>query len=95
VSRPALTVLRGAGSPAPARSLAAHWVECAQLDDLELVALERARDSANRQTTLEQLCRALDELRAIRDQRIAADRRLRRAQLEADGLRWLKAVRGG
>jgi hypothetical protein len=86
VSRPAFTLLPGSSEPGPASPyrLLDYWSRA------EDKALEEASAAP-----LGQLIPALDRVATIRAQRQAAERRVRRVELEREGRRWLWVAGGG
>ncbi len=82
----ALTLHRG--TPTHRLTLSACFHECERLDDLEITVL-RELQSTPRGGIDDELHR---RWWLVREQRMAAERRLRRAMCEADGVRWLGVV---
>lgn len=82
--KPALTLHHG--TPSRSRSLVALICDAARYDQAEFDAL----DTLNRSDYGEEFERASEWLATVRAMRISADLRLRRAELEARGLPWLR-----
>jgi hypothetical protein len=74
--------------PAARLHLGRCWLECIRLDRLELAALQAACDAP-----IGGMSERLAVVDGIRERRRAAERKLWRAQAEADGLPWLEVKR--
>jgi hypothetical protein len=86
VGSPALQVVPG-GARGRSLSRVGCLIACAYWDQAELIAFDDML-----RADLGELVAAADRLKAVQVARVAADRRLRRAELEAEGRRWLNLV---